>query len=259
MVDIIPGLGGAGPNILETALGAMPQASIEPFEGLPGVVSIRETSNGKMRFEDLERFAAAPRRTRQRVEMENVEGFVRYVTEFARPKRTQVFATNYCGGDYRIEALIDYHGTAENEASWIDHAAGYSPQFAPGFAEWRAKHGVGITQAQFAEFLEDRAADAVVPDPAHLMEVATNFSPVNGECPKIILLRCPIFQGTPTIDFSVRIAYTLDEGKLVLVLKIHRLVETIEAAFDALCDEIRDGLGDGIPVYRGRAFVRDLT
>ena len=282
MVDIIPGPGGAGPNILETALGAMPQASIEPFEGLPGVVSIRETTNGKMRFEDLERFARAPRRTRQRVQLENVEAFVRYVSEFARPSRTLVFATAHLS-DYAIRAMIDYHGTGEDEASWQEHSATYSPAFATGFGAWNAIHGQPITQAQFADFLEDRAADAVVPDPADLMAVASHFEAVRDvtfksainvstgerqfryeekdgagggiQCPKMILLRTPIFEGTPPIDFSVRISYTFRDGKLVFALKIHRMAETIDEAFNALCDEIRQGLGDGIPVYRGFANI----
>ena len=252
MTDIIQGPLG-GENILETAVRALPQATVgdTAFEH---VVSIRETENGKFRFEDLERFANKPRRTRQRVQLENVEAFVRYVSEFARPSRTRVFATAH-QSDYAIRAVIDYHGTGEDEASWKEHAATYSPAFATGFGAWHAIHGQPITQAQFADFLEDRAADAVVPDPADLMEVATSFSAVNGECPKMILLRTPIFDGTSPIDFAVRISYTFHDGKLVFVLKIHRMAETIDEAFNALCDEIREGLGDGIPVYRGRAAI----
>lgn len=238
----------------------------------PHMIPVLTRPGDHWAFENLERFATHPSRIRQSPKFETPEAFSSYVRDFVGT--TRVFASLE---GKRVLAAMDYHDPG-GEASWITHVAEYPARFAPAFAAWRTAHGTQFGQRQFAEFLEDRAEDAVAPEPADLMEVAQKFEAVRnvdfksainistGErqfryeekdapggaiaCPKVIAIETSVFQGCPPVRWIARLSYNISDGKLSFTVKIHRLQELLEAEFEKLCSSISGNL-PGVPFHRG--------
>lgn len=246
--------------------------------GLPRSLLICTPDGSSARIEDLEKYADAPSRVRQNVSFETPNSFVQYVKAFTQPGATRVFA--HLGADRKVVALIDYHGEgAAATASWVSHKAVYPAVFSPAFAAWAEVHDTMIPQKEFADFLEDRAEDAVQPSPADLMEVALKFEAVrdvefqsavnlaSGErqfkyqekdsvagaiaIPKALVLRTPIFYGTDPVEWRVSFGYRLGKDGLAFRVKIHRFKEILDMEFGRLTDAIAVDL-PGIPVHRGK-------
>ncbi|WP_269057538.1 DUF2303 family protein [Yersinia pseudotuberculosis] len=59
--------------------------------------------------------------------------------------------------------------------TWNDHRAHYRCELSKAWKIWQKYDGQTLSQEQFAELLEDRAADVVNPTGAELLEIATKF------------------------------------------------------------------------------------
>lgn len=265
-------------TLLDAAQEHLPRAGLQMMPDNPLLVSVTETANGKVRFEDLEKFAAAPRRVRQLVRHETPQSFCGYVNAFRDASRTRIFASLE---KRQVVAQMDFHAPAgEDPASWRTHRAVYPAQFCEAFDAWASVHGKPMAQREFAEFLEDRAEDAVAPEPADLMEVAAKFEAVRnvefrsavnlstGErqfkydekdsqgggitCPKAIRLRTPVFYGSDPVEWSARLAYSISDGALAFTVRIHRFAELLDAEFERLCDVVAVDCPE-TPVHRGVA------
>lgn len=236
----------------------------------------------KVEFEALEGYRAHPNRIRAEVTHETPKSFAAYVSDFTEEGRTRVLASLK---ERKVVAHMDFHrpGRGQDAPSWAQHQAIWPAEFDPAFNAWFSVHGKTMGQRDFAEFLEDRCADAVTPDPADLMEVAMNFEAVRnvnfkaavnlstGErqfkyeetdsqtkggvtCPKQIKLFTPVFFGCDPTEWTARLAYNIgDGGKLTFTVKIARLEELLNREFERLVDAIAVDL-PGIPVHRGKAL-----
>lgn len=261
-------------TILDAAAEHLPESTIDQLDAAnyPTLYATLTRPGDAWRFEDLEKFAPQPARIRQSPTFETPGAFADYVKAFGAPS-TRLFASLKV---LRVRGVIDYH--LPDDPSWHTHVAEYPAKFAPAFAAWHAAHGQKMPQKAFAEFLEDRAEDAIQPDAADLMEVAQKFeaarnvefkSAINvstGErqfkyeekdsvggaiaCPKVIVLRTAVFQGCEPVQWGARLAYDISDGKLYFTVKIHRLQELLEAEFMHLCDGIMVDLPD-VPLHRG--------
>lgn len=266
-------------TLIDAAVEHLPKAELIRSEEFPNIVAVVTPAGSSLRFEDLEKYGATPARIKQEPTFETPEGFTSYVNTFKRPN-SRIFASL---NNRRVVAMLDYHGTDDMEAnagpSWITHRATYPAQYHPLFSAWAGLHDKQIQQAAFAEFLQDHAEDAVKPDPADLMEVASKFEAVRnvdfksainistGErqfrydekdspsgaiaMPKAILLRTPIFVGCPEVDWGVRLNYNISDGKLFFRVMVHRFEELLEREFESLVASIADAC-DPVPVHRGK-------
>lgn len=63
----------------------------------------------------------------------------------------------------RLTAVIDYHDTAKT-ARWGKHRIVYNFPITKEFETWVAKNGEAMDQADFAEFIEEHAAELAAPD-----------------------------------------------------------------------------------------------
>lgn len=265
-------------TILDSAAEHLPKAEVFADEAYPRIRGVIANPNQRVTFEDMEKFGDAPARIRQAVAFETPQALITYLRDFGTAATTRIFASL---ADRKVSALIDYHGAADHSPSWTTHKAIYPAAFAPAFAAWAAVHGKDIPQREFAAFLEDRAEDAVSPDPATLMEVASKFEAVRNvdfrsainvstnerqfkyeekdsvggavAAPKAIKLFTPVFQGCDPVEWAVRFAYDIDGGKLKFRVTIHRFDELLDAQFERLLDAIAVGC-PGIPVHRGKAL-----
>lgn len=260
-------------TLIDAAVEHLPEPKAD-LSAVRGAVTFLKPPGTSVEIVDLEKFGDAPRRIRQSATFETPNAFADYVKNFAGPA-TRIFASL---AKREVRASVDYHGT--DAPSWRNHTAIYPASFAPAFAAWRAAHGQPMPQRAFAEFLEDRAEDAVAPEPADLMEVAQRFEAIRTvnfisaqnvstnerqfryeekdaagggvACPKVIRLRTPVFSGCEPVEWAVRLAYDISDGKLSFTVKIHRLQELLDAEFTRLCDGIAVDC-PGIPLHRGEA------
>lgn len=265
-------------TILDAAAEHLTSASCAPA-GFDHVFAVTAHPNSRLTFEDLERFAPAPRRVAATVAHETPQSFAEYVNAFRLAAQTRVFASL---ADLRMVARIDWHAPGDGDApepSWGAHVATLRAEFTEAFGAWTAVDGEWLSQREFADFLEDRAGDAETPDPATLMEVAARFEAVRTAeftsvvnvhtnerqfryqekdapggavtCPKAIRLFTPVFYGTDPVSWGARLAYDIDGGKLKFRVAIHRRADLLEAEFGRLCEAIAVDCPD-VPVHRGK-------
>lgn len=264
-------------TILDAAVEYLPDAEFQlsPGDEQFGPIGVTITNtHSKATVESAERFLLEPLRIRQSPTFETAEAFAAYVNDFAEGGTSRAFASL---AERKIVASIDYH--APDTPSWSTHRATLPATFDASFDAWLSIAGKPMGQRAFAEFLEDRAEDAVIPDPASLMEVAANFQAVRnvdfktainlstGErqfkyeekdspagaitCPKVIRLQTPVFYGTPPVDWAARFSYDISDGKLQFTVKIHRLHELLDREFEALVASLQAML-TATPIHRGK-------
>lgn len=262
-------------TLIDAAVERIPQAEILETDKRD-VVAVVNHPNSSVSFKSLEEFGEAPHRIRQASAHETPQSFAAYVNAFNVAGRTRLFASL---AKREVRALVDFH-SPEAGPSWVSHSAVYPAAFSPAFAAWRKVHGQAMGQKDFAHFLEDRAEDAVTPEPADLMEVAQNFSVLRNvnfisainvntnerqyryeekdsvggsiSAPKVIRLRTPVFYGCDPVEWAARFSYDISDGKLVFTVKVHRLEELLDAEFERLCDAIMVDC-PGLPLHRGVA------
>lgn len=262
-------------TLLDAAAEHLPRPLvIDAPDGAPARIIVSHP-NARTEVLDLEKWAAAPRRLRQKVTFETPKAFADYVNAFgAGQPSARIFASLERRA---VVAQLDYHG-AYDAPSWCEHAAHYPAAFDEAFAAWDAIHDRPIPQKAFAEFLQDRAEEAIDPDPASLMEVAEKFEAIRKvdfrsvvnvstnerqfryeekdapsgavSCPKTIRLRTPVFYGCEAFEWQARLAYDIQDGRLAFTVRIHRRAQLLDAAFERLCDGIATDC-PAVPMHRG--------
>lgn len=159
-------------------------------------------------------------------------------------------------------AALDYHIVGEGPARHAEHRAVFTLRPSIEWQAWNGKNGKSLPQAEFAEFIEDNAADIVEPLPAQMIEVArdlkakseVNFASAirlqngqtqftyqeeirgsvgkgNMDVPESFKIRIPLYLGGPVYDITARLRYRIREGKLVLWFDLYRAQKLVESAF----------------------------
>jgi uncharacterized protein YfdQ (DUF2303 family) len=206
-----------------------------------------------------ERIIAAPK-------FQDSASFCSYVNTF-KDDRTRVFAN---AGGNSFEACLDYHGVGEErKPEFVSHKPSFVLTMSEEWKLWIGKNDQLITQADFAEFLEDNRADIVKPDSATLLEIAkelhahsdVNFASkintANGaavlqfeetikttvstgriEMPETFTIKIPVFFGEAPVEITARLRFRITEGKLKFQYKLYRPAEVKQKAFDVARAEI---------------------
>lgn len=163
--------------------------------------------------------------------------------------------------------LVDFAG-------WRDHRAVFQAEFTPEFARWLARDKQAFAQTEFAEWIEDNAADLA--DQAQvLLDVATtiqatsaiNFSSAkrlqNGqtqltynevidaragaagslEIPKTFALGLRIFKNGEGYKLTCRLKYRMNAGSVKFWYELDRADRAIEDAFNGYVEKVRTDSG----------------
>jgi uncharacterized protein YfdQ (DUF2303 family) len=267
-------------SIIEAA-----RLSTEATEATIGTVYLVPQANGDVKVIDLatddyrKRMGREPVRKSGTVKVSEAPSFSHYVNDHKDADATSLWADRDAG---RIIAVLNGHVKDQDEAGWGDHRSVLDLRKSPAWLAWTAASGKMIPQAEFAEFLEDRAGDVVTPDHATLLEVATSIEGTkraayksgvrldNGEIqfryeetvaakagqrgdltiPSQIELGISPFDGMDPYKVSARFRYRIgDDLVLLLGVVLDRPEDVLRSAFSQVLQEVE--LATDLPVLHG--------
>jgi uncharacterized protein YfdQ (DUF2303 family) len=228
------------------------------------------------------------------VTFHDAASFVEYFKEFGKYSG-RIFCDLRAA---RFEAVMDYHlgpvapPPAEPEklqvvvdgvgptAGWCDHKATYPCPKTVEWQTWESQNAKGMSQIDFARFLESNLLDIVRPEGAVLLETcrtlearksakfASSIRLDNGETqflyeeeiqgsaqkgklniPETFLLGIRPFEGSQAYKVEVRLRYRIKEGALTMWYELVRPHKVLEDAVAEIFDQIEDGTG--VKILRG--------
>lgn len=111
----------------------------------------------------LDRHLPTPERRKGETNHTDLSSFIEYVNRF-KSEPTIVFARN-SRTEPKLLALFNHHpaGDDEKQAGHGDHRAWYHFPLSEEWKVWHGKNDKAMSQAEFAEFIEDRFLDIVPP------------------------------------------------------------------------------------------------
>jgi uncharacterized protein YfdQ (DUF2303 family) len=226
-----------------------------PDEG--GVLLVRERTvnhasmltQDHVRVLDLEPWADRPRRRRGNVTLDDAASFERYVNEFKADGSTRIYAS--LTGHIITAVFNDDTPSPDDDAAqgaWRDHRAHLTLQPTDDWTTWARHDRRLMSQADFAQHLEDNLPSIATPASADLVEVARSFQATNDvqfrsalnlasgetrfaydesveakagakgnlEVPSQFTLRLAPYEGCDLVDVVARLRFKISGGNLQL-------------------------------------------
>lgn len=239
--------------------------------GLPFVVIPQDCKVQSLEGLIYSKFADRPHRVIQSVVVRDVASFVAYYSLFSDPN-SRIFADE---DSTAVLAVLDYHAAGEGTPRWGDHRLTLQLEASDEWTEWLARNGQAnkMTQADFAEFIEDHTPDIRQPDAATMLEMArtlqaktdvdyssairlnngqvqfTYNEQVKGtfgagkiEIPESFLISIPVFVGSERTSLTARLRYRLVSGRLSIWYDLLRYKDIARDAFRAEAKAISEQL-----------------
>ena len=221
---------------------------------------------------------AEPWRLKQTVTVFDPKSFTTYFTDFCNPE-SRIFVDLQAP---TIVGVIDYHLPSPEEAvaRWTEHRCLYRFRHTPEWLAWSGMNRKPMTQAVFAEFIEDNLPDIVQPSHADMLEISRHMQAKknvhfssgvrlsNGEIqfayeeeirgtaskgtleiPEMFLISIPPFEGSESYRIQVRLRYSIKEAELAIRYELVRPHKIIEAAVNTVVETIRQGVDN--PIIHG--------
>lgn len=220
----------------------------------------------------LEAYLPKPPRIRENRHLLDPDSFIQYYNRFATPTSV-IFASHHSNG--KIRAEFDYHGDA-SDPQWREHSAVYE---CPQTDDWKAWVGINdlwLSQANFAEFIENHTVDIYKPNGAQMLEIATRMQATKNihftsgvslqsgdidfefreetsatadqpgkkdkfTLPQEITLGLSPFEGFDPYEVKAKFRYRITDGQLKMKIVLHRPDLVIKKAFDEVLQKITDG------------------
>ena len=120
----------------------------------------------------LEKYLPKPLRNSEARVIETVHSFESYVNRF-KEKQSSI----YVKGDV-IVAEID-HRSPKGELEWADHTARLALVDTEEWCQWKGSNKRALSQEDFADLIEARAAEIIKPESAEMLEVAQHLHITN--------------------------------------------------------------------------------
>lgn len=117
----------------------------------------------------LEEFEASPMRKSGTVTLEDAASFIRYFNLHAI-ESSQIYGRI---NPPMFVGVLDDHGG--DYPGWKDHLVKYACPFSIEWKEWSSKDKTGMSQEQFAEFIERNLPDIVEPPGADMLEISRSL------------------------------------------------------------------------------------
>jgi uncharacterized protein YfdQ (DUF2303 family) len=169
-----------------------------------------------------------------------------------------------------VVALLNGHGKAG--PGWGDFRVSIEFRATPQWTKWKGIDGKMLPQAEFAEFIEDNVEDIATPSGAQMLEIATyleatrstnfksgirlgsgeiqfqNMENIDAKVgvgqiaiPETFTLGiAPIF-GLPPYSVPARFRYRIQDGKLLLGIKLQRVETMMSAIVEDVVGKIERG------------------
>jgi uncharacterized protein YfdQ (DUF2303 family) len=254
----------------ETAdlIGALTLAAAEP-KMLAGRIPALTlpTGDGGAALTLLEAALAGPVAKRGTVTLHDPASFVHYALSHRTESRTRIFADL---DKLLVTAVLDWHvtGDAAQQAGWGDHRALLPAKLTRNWQRWITANKQGMTQLQFAAFIEDNLEDIAEPAGAVILELARKFDlrrdtqftqAVNIESgavqftyheqderkgtvdvPRAFTLGLQPFEGADSYKVEARIRWRLADQKLSIWFDLRNPERIIEDAFRARVAALAD-------------------
>lgn len=244
-----------------------------------GKVYLVTDADGDRSVIDTDAYGAYPRRTARTVGVDDVASLVTYVNDLASADPIPEVWADQSGA--KVVAILDPPDLAT--PGWCSHRAVYSLRATPEWDLWLSKSGVLMGQTEFAELIEDRAADIVRPEPAVMLELAQSFNATGKvdfqsasyladgrraleyretieakagrtgqiEIPATFDLALRPWWGCDPYRVVARLRYRIEGGALRIGCKLVDPARVLEAAFGDVVAAVEAGLATGT-VRRGR-------
>jgi uncharacterized protein YfdQ (DUF2303 family) len=250
--------------IQDTTAGAISRLAFKP-----GDAGNFATLPEGWKVESLEQFQERPNRIKAAHTFVSTVSLAAYLNRFAT-------AATMVTVDYkaaRISAVID--GDEPGLPAFKAHQAAYVAQIDERLAEW-LKLGP-MTQAQFGEFLEDRALDVKHPDPATVYEMVMTFEATKKvdfksaqrlrdgsfqilyvedteqrgalTMPDHFTLLLPVYRGMEPQPLKFMVRHRINEGALRFTVKMHDEEQVKRAAFERCVDALKTELKVELPLF----------
>lgn len=226
------------------------------------------------KVEELERLLPAPTRPRAAVTAKTAETLSAYIVRF-KTDATAIFADQET---FKIVGIIDYH--APEQPAFREHRVSYIAPRSLEWTTWRTASGKKMSQADFAQFIEDNVVDIRSPAGADVLEVArglqakkavafasairlsdgsqefTYNETIQGttskgkiKVPEEFTLGIPVFFGGELYEVKARLRYRINEGQLLLWYELYRPEHIEKDAFEAVCDAVNESTS--VAVWHG--------
>lgn len=255
-----------------------------PTELMPGLIAhhkdILICDHVSQRLAEDKRTVRGPANPAGTLTLLTPESFARAITDHQDP-RTKVFADSEKS---EITAVFDFlqNGGREITAKTDDRFIGWG-QFRAviGFAESRKlkewkKTLEWMSQAEFANFIEDHLEDVLTPSGQELLSIATDLEASstggfkgkvnldNGsvrlsyqdevettvEVPRTLTLGIPLFEHGDRYKLGARLRFVIQGGSVKFRLLFTNLQDAKEQEFERIVQEIEEKTSQ--PIYRGR-------
>lgn len=213
--------------------------------------------------ENLERLLPAPVRARAEIDAKSAETLSAYIVRF-KTDATAIFADQAA---FKIVGIIDYH--SPDRPAFREHRVSYAAPRSLEWTTWRTSSSKKMSQADFAQFIEDNVVDIRSPAGADVLEVArglkakkavsfasairlsdgsqefTYNETVQGaisrgklKVPEEFTLGIPVFFGGELYEVKARLRYRIDGGQLWLWYELYRPEHIEKDAFEAVCEQV---------------------
>ncbi|VVT15420.1 DUF2303 family protein [Hoeflea sp. EC-HK425] len=147
-------------------------------KGLPGSVPVARRHGENPEFGSLKRLAEEwrehPERKTGTAQVDTLGSFIDLAN---RHKTTDsaIFAdTNWKAPS--LTAVIDYHKAEGDDAQWLKHRVHYAFPLSEQWKTWVASNGKAMSQADFAQFIEDNIADLSSPEVMEVTDYEAKFA-----------------------------------------------------------------------------------
>lgn len=254
--------------------------SVRPKELAAGCIYLVTDVDGTQNVIDTDAYDETPRWTERTVTFRDVESFGQYLTKHYDTDALEVWA------DVDRRELVAILDAPESYTSprRCAHVAKLALQHTPEWLGWREMSGRLSSQGDFAEWIEERAADIVEPDPATMLELAQSFQAktrvqfesasflADGrraleyredvearagakgqiEIPATFALGVRVFVHGEPYKVMARLRYRMRDGALSIGYKLIDPDALVRAAVDDVIEALAPLLPDNIPVWHGK-------
>lgn len=234
-----------------------------------------------------------PGRIRQTVELATSESLIDYAKRF-RDGRSVFFADVdadkiVCVLDYHSSSRDDISlgnpdaWQATTAANFGEHVAELNLRRSLEWAAWSKADGAMVQQLDFVRFLDDNRDDIISPDAGTVIDACRDLQSLRRvkfnavarldsdnvsiefddettatarqiDMPASFLVRMPVYFEGETVDIEAALRWRVEDGKLLLGLRLKRAERVRQAMFRQVVGEIAEATG--VQALYGRRLVR---
>lgn len=217
----------------------------------PGVVFAQENWS----LHNVEEHLQAPTRKKGCAKFYGVQSFIDYVNE-QKSDNSRIYAPT----NMQFIAVFNHHAQAPELPGWGDFRAELNLKPTPDWLAWNGSNGKGMTQRQFADFIELNADAITEPVGAEVLDMVRFFQATStvefksaeqeksgnihleyvqtsstkagqkgtAELPREITVYLQPYEGGPSAFIVARLSYAIDGGQLRLCYQLVNVAQYLD-------------------------------